>query len=91
MVWDCAADRDRQLRLPAERSREREAGAAEREGLPPDLGRPRLVERKGFGYLVEALAMLAGDVELVLIGAGRCEGALKQPARGSCRRSRQVG
>ena len=40
----------------------------------------RLVERKGFGYLVEALATLPEDVELVLIGDGPCEGALKQLA-----------
>jgi glycosyltransferase involved in cell wall biosynthesis len=40
----------------------------------------RLVERKGFGHLVEALAMLPEDVELVLIGDGPCEGALKQLA-----------
>ena len=40
----------------------------------------RLVERKGFAHLVEALAMLPEDVELELIGDGPCEGALKQLA-----------
>lgn len=53
----------------------------------------RLVERKGFNYLIEALALLPAEVELVLIGDGPCEDALRRLAadRGVASRIRLLG
>jgi phosphatidyl-myo-inositol dimannoside synthase len=60
------------------------AGIRERLGVPADailvLGLGRLVEKKGFRYLVEAAAR-AGGVHLVIAGEGDLQDALRHQAR----------
>jgi phosphatidylinositol alpha-1,6-mannosyltransferase len=71
--------------------------ARARFGLEPDdrvvLGVSRLVPRKGFDTLIEAVAGLDDDVQLVIAGAGRDARRLRALAehRGSGRRVRMPG
>jgi phosphatidylinositol alpha-1,6-mannosyltransferase len=77
--------------------------AAEREptrrkfGLVPDrpvvLGLSRLVPRKGFDVVIDAVARLAPDVQLAVGGAGRDRGRLeaRAAARGITGRTRFLG
>lgn len=75
-----------------------ERGAArERLGLPADarivLGASRLVPRKGFDVLIDALAQLPADVIVVIVGGGRDRARLERHAarRGVAERVRFLG
>ncbi|MBK5289197.1 MAG: glycosyltransferase family 4 protein [Acidimicrobiia bacterium] len=54
-------------------------------GLDPDariiLGASRLVPRKGFDVMIDALSRLPADVQLVIVGGGRDQARLEQRAR----------
>jgi phosphatidylinositol alpha-1,6-mannosyltransferase len=69
---------------PARDRTERDA-ARRRLGLPVDarlvLGASRLVPRKGFDVLIDALGSLPADVTLVVVGDGRDRSRLERRAR----------
>lgn len=71
--------------------------ARERFGLDPDrpvvLGQSRLVPRKGFDVLIDAVARLDPDVQLVIGGTGRDAGRLRRRAesRGIAPRTHFLG
>ncbi|MGH9023153.1 MAG: glycosyltransferase family 4 protein [Acidimicrobiia bacterium] len=73
------------------------AAARARLGLEPEcrlvVGVSRLVPRKGFDRLIDALALLAGDVQLLIGGEGRDRGRLERRAkrRGVSGRTRFLG
>ncbi len=73
-------DRFRPPAGPAER-----AAARETLGLDPDariiLGASRLVPRKGFDVMIDALSRLPTDVQLVIVGGGRDAARLEQRVR----------
>jgi phosphatidylinositol alpha-1,6-mannosyltransferase len=77
----CGVDTSRFVPLDTETRR----AARKRHGLDPDrplvLGQSRLVPRKGFDVLIEAVARLGADVQLAIGGTGRDDARLRRRAQ----------